>query len=60
MGTMRTLHITQRISQKDETDENKKKPKTDLIKNRPSVGFWFIENRLVSVSVSRRALLTPL
>jgi hypothetical protein len=34
------------------------KPKTDLFENRPLVGFRFIENRSVSVSVSvsRRAL----
>jgi hypothetical protein len=36
------------------------KPKTDLLKNRPSVGFRFIENHSVSVSVlvSRRALMS--
>jgi hypothetical protein len=35
------------------------KSKTDLFENRPSVGFRFIENRSVSVSVpvSRRALV---
>jgi hypothetical protein len=34
------------------------KPKTDLLDNRPTVGFRFIENRsvLVLVSDSRRAL----
>jgi hypothetical protein len=32
------------------------KPKTDLLENQPLVGFRFIENRLGSVSVSRRAL----
>jgi hypothetical protein len=33
------------------------KPKTGLFKNRPSVGFGSIENRSVSVSDSRRALI---
>jgi hypothetical protein len=45
---------TQRFKKTNEkkTRRQSGKPKTDLFENRPSVGFRFIENRLVSVSVS--------
>jgi hypothetical protein len=51
---------TQRLKKKTKkkNDDNREnKPKTELFENRPLVGFRFIENRSVSVSVSRRALL---
>jgi hypothetical protein len=46
------------VSLEGKTDQNRENQKNDLLENRPSVGFRFIENRSVSVSVSvsRKAL----
>jgi hypothetical protein len=65
MVTMRTFHFTDRLhtlfkyvrgdganQQKRQNRKKSGKPKTDQLKNRPSVGFQFIENRSVFVSVS--------
>jgi hypothetical protein len=53
---------TQKKEQNNQNRRESGKPKTDLFENRPSVGFLFIENRSVSVSVSvsRRALIAAL
>jgi hypothetical protein len=51
----KTQRLKKNRKKKDDNRENK--PKTELFENRPLVGFRFIENRSVSVSVSRRALL---